>query len=338
MSIPFEDRCNALILELGLGESGVAARVKPLTGGVSSDIALVETGSSKLCVKFALEQLKVSEEWLANVDRNRAEYLWLEFAGATVPGSSPRLYGRSDALNGFAMEFLEGDDIYLWKNVLLQEAPGRGEAARVGDVLGRIHRASAGNADVSERFQNQDDFYALRLEPYLSFTATRHPELSTLLHGLIDMLNTHEYVLVHGDVSPKNIMFNREMPVFLDAECATMGDPSFDLSFCLNHLVIKALHLPGTRPALLAGVLELWHAYRGHVSWEDPAALELRVCRLLPAMMLARVDGKSPVEYLDENERKELRSVAIPLIKDPAQSLHDFTDRVPDYVKRKTDV
>ena len=337
MSIPFETRCKNLICGLGLGKQQDIVSIMPLTGGVSSDIALVDMGTRKLCVKFALEQLKVAQEWYANIERNQAEYLWLEFASSIEPSASPVLFGSSEELHGFAMEFVEGDDVYLWKTELLAGKPDTGEAGKVGDVLGKIHRASTSD-EVLSRFQNQQDFYALRIEPYLVFTASQHPDLSDRIHGLVEMLDTHPFVLVHGDVSPKNIIFRGGEPIFLDAECATIGDPSFDLSFCLNHLVIKGLHVKQSRHFLLPAILDFWQTYAPHVTWEESAALEQRVCRLLPAMMLARVDGKSPVEYLDEDERIVLRSMSIPLIEDPALSFGDFVDRVTHYLTRNTDV
>jgi hypothetical protein len=88
--------------------------VQPLTGGVASDIAAVDFDGRKVCIKFALSKLRVADDWHASVDRNRAEYAWLEFAGRVVPGSVPELFGRDADLNGFAMEFLKGEDIYNW--------------------------------------------------------------------------------------------------------------------------------------------------------------------------------------------------------------------------------
>ena len=101
-----------------------------------------------------------------------------------------------------------------------------------------------------------------------------------------------------------------------------MGDASFDISFCMNHLVLKAIHLPGSRHRYLSNVEDLWNAYTSSVSWESPADLEQRVCKLLPALMLGRVDGKSPVEYLSERERKTVRRIARKFIKAPVDRLN----------------
>ncbi len=328
MSDELDQRCRALVAELGLGKASDVRDVVALTGGVASDIAMVSLGDRRICVKFALPKLKVAADWHAPVHRNAAEYAWLQVAAELLPDSAVHLYGRSETQHGFAMEFLEGADVYLWKAALLNEAKDQGEATRVADMIGRIHAASAQAGFDASPFQNRDDFHALRTEPYLIYTAGVHPDLAAQITALADMLYDSRQVLVHGDVSPKNILFRRGGPVLLDAECATMGEASFDPSFCLNHLVLKAVHLPASRDRLLADVSRFWMAYAPHVTWEPAQALEARICRLLPALMLARVDGKSPVEYLDEPARKQVRAMAISLIRDPSETLDDFSARL----------
>lgn len=336
MSVKLKECCEQLVTELGLGAAEDIRKVRPLTGGVASDIAAVQLQEQRICMKFALPKLKVAEDWRAPVHRNAAEYAWLQVAAEILPESAVRLFGRSESLHGFAMEFLDGDEVYLWKAALLEEAPDHGEAAAVGEQLGRIHAASAAADFDTSAFHNRDDFRALRIEPYLSFTAGRLPELAPALNDLAEMLYASQQVLVHGDVSPKNILFRAGGPVMLDAECATMGDASFDPSFCLNHLVLKAIHLPRLRARLLVNVGDFWRAYSAHISWEPLAELERRICRLLPALMLARIDGKSPVEYLDEGERSRVRELAIGLIRDPADTLDTFVSRLTAAMEKST--
>jgi aminoglycoside phosphotransferase (APT) family kinase protein len=277
-------------------------------------------------VKFALPRLKVAEDWRAPVHRNRAEYRWLEFAATVAPDAVPKLYGWSAAQNGFAMEYLGGPDVYLWKAALLGGAPDRGEAALVGDLLGRVHAASARPDFERDGFRNRDDFFALRIEPYLIHTAGRHPDLAPAIRRLADALYAADIALVHGDVSPKNILVRSQRPVLLDAECATVGDPAFDVAFCLNHLVLKAIHLPPSRDGLLRSIGSLWDAYRPHVGWEAPSTLDGRVAALLPALMLARIDGKSPVEYLTETGRSTTRDLARDLIATPPSTLASLVE------------
>lgn len=327
-TMDIEERCKQILLSLNLVDLNDATIVTPLAGGVSSDIACVEFRQQKACIKFALEKLKVSEDWYAPVKRNEAEYQWLEFAHSIVPESTPILLGRSAEHNGFVMEYLQGNGTYLWKNALLNAEPGQNEAEKVGAVLGRTHAASSNSETVKQTFQNSEDFAALRLDPYLGFTASQHPKVAAELRALITMLQTHELVLIHGDVSPKNIIFRSGIPVFLDAECATMGDPSFDVAFCLNHLVLKYFHIPASRQLLLTSIKEFWSAYSQHVTWENKDKLQRRICRLLPALMLARIDGKSPVEYLSEISRGHIRNLALVLVSNPPETVADFLDQL----------
>lgn len=314
-----------LVLELGLAVPGDIRKVRPLSGGVASDISMVDLGDRRICTKFALEKLRVQADWRVPVSRNRAEYAWLAFAGRVAPGCAPAILGRSDALGGFAMEMISGPDVYVWKAALLAERPDRGEAARVAGLLGTVHLASVQASFDSTPFRNMEDFDALRLEPYLRFTAGRHPDLTAELTGMADALKLADKVLVHGDVSPKNILIREGDPVLLDAECATMGDPCFDVAFCLNHLILKSIHLPGSRDQLLTALLQFWEAYRVYVCWENPAALEVRTMQLLPMLMLARVDGKSPVEYLTPIGKACVRELARYLI---TSRVNRFTELV----------
>ena len=148
-----------------------------------------------------------------------------------------------------------------------------------------------------------------------------HPDLAPPLEALVSETQGNRRALVHGDVSPKNILRGPDGPVFLDAECAWWGDPAFDLAFCLNHLLLKCLWTP----AATAGFLGCFDAFaatiRGHVIWEPPAELEARAAHLLPGLFLARVDGKSPVEYVTtEPDKNRVSRTARALLLHPADT------------------
>ena len=112
-------------------------------------------------------------------------------------------------------------------------------------MLGKIHSHSARRPELAAEFDTDTIFFDIRLEPYLLATARRHPDLASRLEHLVDVTRSHRVALVHGDVSPKNILIGANGPVFLDAECAWWGDPAFDIAFCLNHLLLKCLWTPG---------------------------------------------------------------------------------------------
>ena len=128
--------------------------------------------------------------------------------------------------------------------------------------------------------------------------------------------------MIHGDVSPKNILVGPAGPVFLDAECACIGDPAFDLAFCLNHLLLKSLWNPAARESFNACFEAMAQSYLAGVDWEPAAGLEARAASLLAGLFLARVDGKSPVEYITaEADREGVRRCARGLLIAPPESL-----------------
>ena len=173
-------------------------------------------------------------------------------------------------------------------------------------------------------FANDATFHAIRLEPYLLATAQRHPDCASALQALADRTAATRRVLVHGDVSPKNILVGARGPVLLDAECATFGDPAFDVAFCLNHLLLKCLWLPQHAPHYFACFDAFAAAYLAQVDWEPVAQMEARAARLLPGLLLARVDGKSPVEYVTgETDKNRVRRATTALLLQPAAGLAD---------------
>jgi aminoglycoside phosphotransferase (APT) family kinase protein len=220
------------------------------------------------------------------------------------------------------MAYLDPARHILWKTELRDGRAAPEVAAAVGERLVRIHAASADDPAVAAEFATDRIFYDIRLEPYLVATAVRHPDRADALAGLVATTAATRRCLVHGDVSPKNILVGPAGPVFLDAECAWYGDPAFDLAFCLNHLLLKCLWTPPASAGFLACFDELARSYLAGVDWEAPAALEGRVARLLPGLLLARVDGKSPVEYLTtDRQRAVVRDVARALLQHPAAQL-----------------
>ncbi|WP_367325052.1 phosphotransferase family protein [Streptomyces sp. HUAS ZL42] len=310
-----------------LAGQGEAARWTPLAGGVSSDLWRVDLPGRSLCVKRALARLRVAADWEAPVSRNAYEWAWMRFASRHRPDSVPELLAHDTEAGLFAMAYLPPERYPMWKAQLLRGEVRVATAAAVGELLGTLHAASAGDAALAAEFATDDNFHALRIEPYLQATAAAHPGLGDRLKGLADRTATTHLALVHGDVSPKNILVGPSGPVLLDAECAWYGDPAFDLAFCVNHLLLKSLVVPGRRADLLRSARVLTEEYVRRVDWEPRPDLEARTASLLPALLLARVDGKSPVEYLtDDRHRLLVRTVASALLRAPARTVAEVLD------------
>lgn len=312
----------AVLLRAGLAIPGELADIQPLTGGVSSDILRVVTSRGIYCVKRALPKLRVQADWRAPTERNRYEVEWMRLAGSILPGAVPRVLADDRDALLFVMEYLEPETHPVWKTRLREGVVEPDFAGEVGRRIARIHSATADDPEVARRFATDGIFFPIRLEPYLTATARAHPDVGPQLEALVRVTGTTKHCLVHGDVSPKNILCGPGGPVFLDAECAWFGDPAFDLAFCLNHMLLKCLWRPSAREGYLSCFSALARAYLEGVTWENPRALEARTARLLPGLFLARVDGKSPVEYVTEAwQREQVRHLAKRLLLRPAREL-----------------
>jgi len=313
--------------QAGLIKLGQESSFEALTGGVSSDIWKVTTPDHTFCVKQALSKLKVEADWFAPVERNQFEVNWYQIANKIVPGSAPKILAHDSTEMLFAMEFLEPDNHRLWKTELHAGHADPLQAAETGHRLGQIHAGTAGDITLESLFPRADIFQSIRLEPYLEATALKHPDLQDQLFALSRRTAEKRLVLIHGDVSPKNILMGPGGPVFLDAECACIGDPAFDLAFCLNHFLLKCLWTPRATDDFLASFQAMASAYLKEVNWEAAGALEARTASLLPGLFLARVDGKSPVEYItNENDKERVRHCARALLISPPKHLSQIRD------------
>ncbi len=313
---------------MGIVSAHTEVLFRPLVGGVSSDIYRVDLPTGTICVKRALTKLKVAADWRVPAERNRFEVLWLRVAGGVVPDAVPAILGEDREGGAFAMAYLPPDHYPVWKNQLRDGTIDVAAATAVGDVLGRLHAATADDATLASQFATDAIFEAIRLEPYLTATAARHPQLASQLTALAATTRINKRVLVHGDFSPKNILQSAVGPVILDAECAWFGDPAFDVAFVLNHLLLKGAWRPQWRARYVDLFRALGRAYFAHVDWELAAKLAARIAALLPGLMLARIDGKSPVEYLARSEAQdEVRRFATALILAPVASPEAIAQR-----------
>jgi aminoglycoside phosphotransferase (APT) family kinase protein len=291
-----------------VGEGAVV--LEPLTGGVSCDVWKVETPSGPIVVKRPLPQLRVAAEWHAPVERGQSEVQWLKRARGVDARIAPEVLAELPTGHAFAMRFLPGCPV--WKDELVAGRVDADFAAAVGRSIAAVHAATANSAADREAFPNDAMFRALRVDPFLLHVAQQDSGLAPALTALADGLAARKIALVHGDVSPKNILVSADGPVFLDAECAVYGDPAFDPAFCVTHLLLKAVWLDDVR--LTRSAAALVDAYRAGISWEAADGLLLRAGSLAAALLLARVEGKSPAPYLTDPGHKRI-------VRDQARAL-----------------
>jgi aminoglycoside phosphotransferase (APT) family kinase protein len=316
IDIADEDVFRNYLVDRQLAPAGEEARITELKGGVSCAVLLVETRQDAFVVKQALPRLRVKEEWLSDMTRAGIEQACLRYWEKMVPDLVPRfrfydeenyLYGMEAAPPGAPM----------WKSLLMKGSIDFAIGRQVAVALARIHDAAAADREVRRTFDSQKVFIELRIDPYLRTIADRHPALKPLVDREVDRLLDNRLTLVHGDYSPKNVLVAGERLYILDFEVAHIGDPSFDLGFLTNHFLLKAVKNRDWAPGYLALLVASMRDYFEAIHFTDRRKLEADTVRTLALLFLARVDGKSPAEYITAEEDKALiRALAYQILND----------------------
>ncbi len=305
------------------------ARCRLLEGGVSNRTVLLERpdGGGDWVLKQALEKLRVAVDWHASPARIHREAAGMRALGELLrPGEVPRFLFEDHEHHVLAMTAVAQPHA-CWRDELLAGRVDGALARAYGDLLGRMHaRSAAEPGRFASAFADSGFFESLRLEPYYRYTAARVPAAAEFLAALCAETLATRDCLVHGDYSPKNLLVAGGALVLLDHEVIHWGDPAFDVGFCLTHLVAKANHLPASRSAFAAASLAAWDAYAAAHRAAAHPRFQARCGAHLVACLLARVDGRSPLGYLDERARTRQRRMALALIADRPGSMPSLLD------------
>ncbi len=296
-------------------------RIMPLSGGVSNIVLLAEGGEDRLVLKQALPVLRVQEHWPADTSRIRREWSAMRLLGPYLPpGALPTILFTDENNFIFAMSAAPAG-ARTWKSLLLEGVIDLRVAARIAAMLARIFQASWGVPYWETAFGDLRAFDQLRLDPYYRFTAHRYPDLSRHFDECIQQACRLRFCLVHGDWSPKNFLLSDEAIMAIDFEVVHYGDPSFDAAFLLNHLLLKSLYRPQWAPQYAAAAAEFWRVLIEQLP-AGSETFESAAIRHLGCLLLARIDGKSPVEYIrDEALKRRVRDYARRLIVQPPPAM-----------------
>lgn len=326
---------TAYLRRVGLVAVDEPIAIQPLTGGVSSDVVRIVTPRQRFVLKQALPQLKVKEDWRADTRRNCLERLAMEAIGTKEASFVPKILYADDQETLYAMEDIPGA---LWKQVLLDGQVDSDIASALGRFLARVHRMGSERPHWIHPFDDKSLFYELRISPYFEFLQQRYPAWHDDLASVIGPMMESAVALVHGDFSPKNILLrplneDRVQPVVLDWEVTHVGHPSFDIGFMVNHLLLKAIHAADAAPYVQAAQ-RFYAAYFDAVEIFPEMAYRDITMRTVGALMWARIDGKSPVEYLRVEEREPARQLGIALLR---RQVTDWNDVVGYLERSKSD-
>lgn len=303
-----------------------------LGGGVSNHVVRVRTPSGQFVLKQALAKLRVEQDWFSRRERIFTEALALRELGPLLPeGVLPRVLFEDTEQFAFAMSAAPRQE--NWKTFLLA-----GEVRpAVAEAIARVHGAMLNLSWLSPHwealFQDLTAFEQLRLDPYYAATASRHTDLQEHFHAAAERCRTQRVALVHGDWSPKNMMVDTDSVMVIDFEVIHYGDPAFDTAFLLNHLVLKSFHLPRCAQSFCAAAERYWTTLLSTARRELRSDLETGTLQHLPLLLLARMDGKSPVEYITDPARRDaVRRYARHLLASPPRSVATLFHEVPSWV------
>ena len=222
-----------------------------------------------------------------------------------------------------------------WKDDLLSGRVDIRLAAQVGRLLAVMHQHSAVPDDGIpldlREFADQSCFVQLRVDPYHRATAQAHSDLSEDIEAEAQSMLGRRLCLVHGDYSPKNVMVSGmavdPTAFLLDFEVVHLGNPVFDLAFMLNHLTLKAIHQPNLASQFNEASTAFWSAYCADAPTfaNHPIQLQRETIRQMGALLLARIDGKSPAEYITTDAQKSMaRRLARTILSGEVRSLSDL--------------
>ena len=302
----------------GLISAETTLSVQCLSGGISNDVLGVETSdhSWRAVVKQALRRLRVDDEWIADPRRITAEADGLRLAARLTPDRVPVVLDLDRSHNVLVITRAP-ENWTQWKADLLRGHIDPEIAELVGRTLAVWHTATYASAACENSFGNQDAFRSLRIDPFYYTVARRVPEVASQLQSLVRAMARRRLVLVHGDLSPKNILCAKPGLWVIDWEVVHFGDPAFDLAYLLSHLLCKAAY----KPALASDYMRC--AQRFLDAYSDDVRSELRnvhtpyVTAHVCALAVARICGISRVEYLDRVGRERIATVALPMLQRP---------------------
>ncbi len=327
LDIEEQEKLIAYLRETGRIGPAEAPGVRVLSGGVSNRTVLVERPSGEAWVlKQALPKLRVQVDWFSSPERAHREAIGLSWlARLAPPGTTCKLVFEDPKCHLIAMEAVPQPH-ENWKAMLLSGRLQADHVAQFGRLLGAIHRnACELRGELAGIFDDRSYFESLRLEPYYSYTSIQVAEAASFLSALIDETRSTRLTLTHGDYSPKNVLVHRGKLMLLDHEVIHFGDPAFDLGFSLTHFLGKANHLPRLRRAFAEAAVDYWNVYREALGGTDWAkGLEERAVRHTLACTLARVAGRSPLEYLDASGRARQHRAALALMARPPLAVADL--------------
>ncbi|MDR1317721.1 MAG: phosphotransferase, partial [Spirochaetales bacterium] len=266
--------------------------------------------------------------WECDPNRMIIEHKALEVYARLVPQCvpAPVFY---DADNYIMCRQAAPEECPMWKTQLLEGVLDFRIAQKSIETIVTVHNKTAADEEIRTTFGATDIFYSLRINPYIEFTVAKYPEFKKTADMVNQMLLNEKIALVHGDYSPKNILVSGENIFVLDMEVAHFGHPAFDLAFFLNHFLLKSIKNKMWSGAYLTMLSYMVNIYLNTITCINAQEMETLTVRTLAFLFLARVDGKSPAEYITaEKDKNLIRKIARVILKENLKSFEEVISLV----------
>jgi aminoglycoside phosphotransferase (APT) family kinase protein len=324
-----QERLAPYLIEWGLLGEEEPFELRSLGGGVSNRIVEIVCQDRSFVLKQAQPKLDVKEEWFAPIDRVLIEADCMEaLRGLLPPGVVPEVYFVDRERFTYGMESAPAGSI-LWKKELMEGRIDPSVAGYVGEILAAMHSKTQGNEELRLQFWDNRILHALRIDPCFTFLAGVHPAIGDEIREQAAELDATKLCLVHGDYTPKNMLRADRRLILLDYEIAHWGHPAIDSGFLVAHLLLKAIQFPGRRQQYVSAARAFWVAYVDACTVAPKDDLERSTAKIVPYLVLARIDSKSPVEYITAEQKKELaRRFSYDFIRAPSPVLDALFDHL----------
>ena len=306
----------AALGRMGLIKPGEKPDVKPVPASGPSELARVDLTRETLMIECPLPAGNAAAPDQGAV--SNVALAWMKAAGRIAPKAVPAIVAEDAQSGAFAMQYFDPAAFPKWDTQLREGTIEAGTAGEIARIVAAMHGATAGLEDVEQAFRSEHVFVAYCLDPYLRAGALTSPDSAARLETLAQSTLTTRKTLIHGAFIPGNILSGPHGPVFLGGHCAWFGDPAFDLSCCLNHLLLNCVARPQWIRNYLACYDAIVETYMGMVTWENVSDMEQRTAHLVPGLLL----GPAHNDYAGtDTQRARIQAAASKLLLRPVSQL-----------------
>jgi 5-methylthioribose kinase len=337
LDIEKNDQLIDYLVRSGHIKSNENIDIRILAGGVSNRTVMVTRDNGEAWVlKQALHKLKVQVDWFSDPNRSQREALGIEWLNRLIPnGNIPKLIFLDPLHHLLAMEAIPNGHVN-WKDSLLKGEINLSLIYQFADLLALIHSESAREEKIIRPiFQDRSYFETLRLDPYYLYAGEQVPLAKDFMVQLVEITRNRALTLVHGDYSPKNVLVYQKKLILLDHEVIHFGDPCFDIGFSMTHFLSKAHHLPKHKQRFREAAHSYWSRY-AEKTINQPWAKDIEKYAVFHTLgcLLARVAGRSPLEYLKPEIRQIQQNVVVDLIRDSNCRIDILIDSFIDMISK----